>query len=68
MKATTRTSLKVINSFFVLIIVLLELKIKFGFLFTGYRPELYWWECVQMYKKMLIVLPAVFLSQVYAEA
>ena len=37
---------------------------RFGFLLKGYKPHLYFWEFVIMYRKIVIVLISVFLSTV----
>ena len=41
-----------------------RVKARFQFLLVGYKPNLYYWEFVIMYRKMGIVLISVFLSTV----
>ena len=40
------------------------MKIRFGFLLMGYKPHLYYWEFVIIYRKIFIVFISVFLSPV----
>ena len=42
-------------------------KVKFGFLFSGYKMTHLYWEIVIMYRKLLIIASAVFLSTVSPE-
>ena len=42
----------------------LEMKIRLGFLYTGYIVSRYYWEFVIMYRKMVIIAMAVFLTSV----
>lgn len=44
------------------------LKIKYGFLFSGYDARTFYWEVVIMYRKILIIAASVFLSTVSTEA
>ena len=37
---------------------------RFGFLIYGYKPNLYFWEFVIIYRKICMVLVSVFLSTV----
>jgi hypothetical protein len=37
-------------------------KIKFGFLFNGYKPSNYYWEIVIMYRKIICLSISVFLN------
>ena len=37
---------------------------RFGFLLKGYKPHLFYWEFVIIYRKIVIVLISVFLSTV----
>ena len=39
-------------------------RLKFSFLFKGYEPHFYFWEFVILYRKVAIVISAVFLSPV----
>lgn len=41
---------------------LVESKLKFGFLVNGYERQAYYWEFVILYRKVLVVCFAVFLS------
>jgi len=41
-----------------------SIQIKYSFLFKGYRPELYYWEFVILYRKVILVCTAVFLTTV----
>jgi len=34
---------------------------KFGFLFRGFKKDYYYWECVIMYRKIILIFIAVFL-------
>ncbi|CDW71929.1 UNKNOWN [Stylonychia lemnae] len=38
----------------------LEVKEMYGFLYRGFRKEFYFWEIVIMYRKMILILVAVF--------
>ena len=40
------------------------MKSRFGFLILGYKPHLYYWEFIIVYRKIFIVLISVFLSTV----
>ena len=37
---------------------------RFGFLLLGYKSDLYYWEFIIIYRKIVIVLISVFLSTV----
>ncbi|CDW82324.1 UNKNOWN [Stylonychia lemnae] len=39
-----------------------EIRQRFGFLYRGYRKDYYYWEIVIMYRKILIIFAAVFIS------
>ncbi|CDW84065.1 UNKNOWN [Stylonychia lemnae] len=39
-----------------------DLRQRFGFLFRGYRKDYYFWEIVIMYRKIMIVFTAVFIT------
>ncbi|CDW75877.1 UNKNOWN [Stylonychia lemnae] len=39
-----------------------EIRQRFGFLYRGYRKDYYYWEIVIMYRKILIIFTAVFIS------
>ena len=39
-----------------------EIKERYGFLYRGYRIDVYFWECITMYRKVVIALIAVFLK------
>jgi hypothetical protein len=41
-----------------------SIQIKYSFLYKGYRPELYYWEFVILYRKVILVCTAVFLTTV----
>lgn len=45
-----------------------QLKMKYGFLFTGYEARAYFWEIMIMYRKILIIAASVFLSTVSPES
>lgn len=40
----------------------METKEKYGFLYNGYQKRFYYWEVVIMYRKILIIFIAVFIS------
>ena len=40
------------------------MKSRFGFLLLGYKPYLFYWEFIIIYRKIFIVLISVFLSTV----
>lgn len=44
-----------------------SIKLKYGFLFNGYKLNTYFWEVVILYRKILIVMTTVFLSVVSSE-
>ena len=39
-------------------------KLRFGFLYTGYKKKTFYWEFVILYRKILVISIAVFLSNV----
>jgi hypothetical protein len=39
-----------------------QTRIKYGFLFRGYKNDLYFWEVLNMYKKIFIIMIAIFLA------
>ena len=41
-----------------------SMKSKFGFLLLGYKPHLFYWEFIIVYRKIFVVLISVFLSTV----
>jgi hypothetical protein len=43
------------------------IKLKYGFLFNGYRIKTYFWEVVILYRKIFIVMTTVFFSVVSSE-
>ena len=45
-----------------------QLKMKYGFLFSGYRAQTFFWEIMLMYRKIFIIMASVFLSTVSSEA
>ena len=47
---------------------IIQLKTKYGFLFSGFEARAYFWEVVIMYRKILIIASSVFLSTVSAES
>ena len=47
--------------------IIYKIKVKFGFLFQGYKLETLYWEVVIMYRKILIIMVCVFLSVVSSE-
>ena len=40
----------------------IEVKEKYGFLYNGYRRDYYYWEVIIMYRKIVIIFIAVFVS------
>ena len=40
----------------------MEVKEKYGFLYNGYRKQYYYWEVIIMYRKIIIIFIAVFVS------
>jgi hypothetical protein len=40
----------------------LETRMKFGFLYNGYRLDFYYWEVVIMYRKIMLIFIAVFIQ------
>ena len=57
--------------FFALILILrnkdtlteIKTKEKLGFLYNGYKKEYYFWEILIMYRKIVIIFIAIFLSE-----
>ena len=45
----------------------LNLKIKYGFLFQGYNANTFYWESVLMFRKIGIIMATVFLSMLSPE-
>ena len=41
-----------------------EVKIKFGFLYTGYKRDNYYWEIIIMYRKILCLFVFVIMSAI----
>ena len=39
-----------------------ETKEKFGFLYNGYKKEYYYWEVIIMYRKIIMVVISVVIS------
>lgn len=42
----------------------IDIRIRFGFLYTGYHAQKYYWEFVILYRKVLIITFSVFLATV----
>ena len=40
----------------------LEIREKYGFLYNGYKKKYFYWESVNMYRKIIIILISVFLK------
>jgi hypothetical protein len=40
----------------------IETKEKLGFLYNGYKRELFFWEIVVMYRKIIVIFVGVFLE------
>ncbi len=38
------------------------MRLKYGFLYKGYKPKAFFWECVMMFKKVGIAFISVFLN------
>lgn len=47
---------------------IVQLKMKYGFLFNGYKVETFFWEVIILYRKIFIVMTTVFFSVVSTEA
>ena len=47
---------------------IVQLKTKYGFLFSGYDSRAYFWEIIIMYRKILVIASSVFLSAVSPES
>lgn len=43
---------------------LLEMKLRLGFIYNGYEPSKYYWEFVILYRKIIIICLAVFLTNI----
>jgi hypothetical protein len=43
---------------------LIESKLRFGFLYNGYRKRTFYWEFVILYRKILVICCAVFLGTI----
>ena len=41
---------------------------KYGYLFSGYKTSLYYWELVMIMTKVLLVMVTVFLKEVSPES
>jgi hypothetical protein len=41
---------------------------KYGYIFTGYNKELYYWEVVCIFIKVLLVMVTVYLKEVSSES
>lgn len=39
-----------------------EVKEKYGFLYNGYRKRYYFWEVIIMYRKIMVIVIAVFIA------
>lgn len=48
--------------------LLFKVKLKYGFLFNGYRGKYYYWEIIVLYRKILLIMSTVFLTVVSPEA
>lgn len=40
----------------------LEIREKYGFLYNGYKKKYFYWESINMYRKIIIILISVFLK------
>ena len=47
---------------------LIEVKKKYGFIFSGYKGKTYYWEVILLYRKVGIIMATVFLSTFSNEA
>ena len=47
---------------------IINLKTKYGFLFSGYKGDAYFWETIITYRKIAIIMASVFLSTVSPES
>lgn len=47
---------------------IIETKLKYGFIFAGYRGETYYWEVILLYRKIGIIMSTVYLSTLSNEA
>ena len=45
-----------------------ELRMKFGYLFSGYKKNLYYWEIVMIFTKVFLVMVTVYLKVVSPES
>ena len=41
---------------------LIEIREKYGFLYNGYKKQYYYWESVNMYRKITVIFISVFLK------
>ena len=46
----------------------MAVKMKYGFIFGGYRGGTFFWEVTLMFRKIFLVMAAVFLSTVSNES
>lgn len=44
-----------------------DLRMKYGFLFTGYKTSIFFWEIIVIYRKIILVMVTVFLTVVSSE-
>lgn len=44
------------------------LKIKYGYIFSGYKKDLYYWEIVMIFTKIFLVMVTVYLKEVSSES
>lgn len=42
-------------------------KMRYGFLFQGFKPEAYFWEIIIMLRKLMIIMASVFFSTLSSE-
>ena len=47
---------------------ILQMKVKYGFLFAGFKPTTFFWEVLIMYRKIFIIMSSVVLSTVSSES
>lgn len=47
---------------------IVEVKMKYGFIFAGYKGKTYYWEVILLYRKLGIIMATVFLSTFSNEA
>ena len=41
----------------------IETKMKFGFLYRGFKKNFYYWEIVIMYRKIMLIMIAIILAR-----